>query len=81
MASRNSVSDYDADEQSFIMYPPDMGAISLLYAATCPDLTSTDRGIYFIPWARVATPMKGTQDVDLAFKLWDFLEEDVKKHI
>lgn len=63
------------------MHPPAMGAISLLYAATSPDLKTEEGGTYFIPWARVATPKKGTQDVQLAIKLWDFLEEDVKKHI
>ena len=63
------------------MYPPTMGAISLLYAATSPELKRLDSGKYFIPWARPGTPKKGTQDVELATKLWDFLEEDVKKHI
>lgn len=58
-----------------------MGAITLLYAATSQELKSLDSGKYLIPWARLGTPKKGTQDVELAMKLWDFLEEEVKKHI
>jgi retinol dehydrogenase 12 len=60
------------------MYPPPMGAITPLYAATSTDLGTADSGKYFIPWARVGEPRKGTQDVDLALKLWDFLVEDIK---
>jgi len=61
------------------MYPAPMGAITGLYAATSPELKQGDSGRYFIPWARAGTPDKGTQDLDLALKLWDFLEEDVKR--
>jgi len=62
------------------MYPPPMGAITQLYAATNPELKLSDSGRYFIPWARVGTPRKGTQDLDLAMKLWDFLEEEVRRN-
>jgi retinol dehydrogenase 12 len=60
------------------MYPPPMGAITQLYAATSPVLTEKDSGRYFIPWARPGTPKEGTQDSDLANKLWDYLEHDVE---
>jgi len=59
------------------MYPPPMGAITQLYAATSPDLKESDSGRYFIPWARSGIPRKGTQDLSLAMKLWDFLENDI----
>jgi len=62
------------------MYPTPMGAITPLYAATSSELTKSDSGRYFIPWARAGTPRKGTQDLDVALKLWDFLEEEVKKY-
>jgi retinol dehydrogenase 12 len=61
------------------MYPAPMGAITQLYAATSPELKKLDSGRYFIPWARAGTPKNGTQDLDIALKLWDFLEEAVKR--
>ena len=63
------------------MYPAEMGAITQLYAGTSPELKSEDSGRYFVPWARPGKPRCGMQDLDLALKLWNFLEEDVKKHI
>ena len=60
------------------MYPPPMGAITQLYAATSPDLTTKDSGRYFIPWARPGTPKQGTQDVELALKLWEYLEHEIE---
>lgn len=62
------------------MYPAHMGAITPMYAATSPELQRADSGSYFIPWARHGTPSQGTQDVDLAMKLWDFLRDDVDMH-
>ena len=63
--------------RGWIMYPAPMGAITQLYAATNPDFTKEDSGRYFIPWARSGTPKKGTQNLELALKLWDFLEDDL----
>ena len=61
------------------MYPAPMGAITQLYVATSPELKMSDSGRYFIPWARAGTPKKGTQDLEVALKLWDFLEEATKR--
>ena len=55
-----------------------MGALTQLYAGTCPFLTKEDNGSYFIPWARKGKAKKGSQDVTLALKLWDYLEKEVK---
>jgi hypothetical protein len=60
------------------LYPAPLGAVTQLYAGTCLDLSKKDNGRYFIPWARPGVPKKGTQDVQLALKLWDFLENDIK---
>jgi retinol dehydrogenase-12 len=51
-----------------------MGAITQLYAGTDPHLNNADTGAYFIPWARQGVPRKGTQDAEIANKLWEFLE-------
>lgn len=56
-----------------------MGALTSLYAGTNPDLTREVSGAYFMPWARRGTPMKGTQDVNLAMKLWEFLDHDIAR--
>ena len=61
------------------MYPAPMGAITQLYVATSPELKMSDSGRYFIPWARAGTPKNGTQDLKVALKLWDFLEEAAKR--
>lgn len=61
---------------NFLLYPAPMGAITQLYAGTSPKLTRADNGKYFIPWARVAEPKKGVQDIALAEKLWDYLEKE-----
>jgi hypothetical protein len=61
------------------MYPAPMGAITQLYVATSPELKMSDSGRYFIPWARAGAPKNGTQDLEVALKLWDFLEEATKR--
>jgi retinol dehydrogenase 12 len=61
-----------------LLFPAWMGAITQLYAGTSPKLTRADNGKYFIPWAREAKPRDGVQDITLAEKLWNFLEEDTQ---
>ena len=56
-----------------------MGAITSGYAGTSPDLKREDSGQYFRPWARRDTPSHGVYDVDLAMKLWEYLECDVER--
>jgi retinol dehydrogenase 12 len=60
------------------MYPAPFGAITQLYAGTSPDLTTADSGKYFMPWARPGFPLEGMQDLDLAMKLWDFLDKETE---
>ena len=62
-----------------VMYPQPFGAITPLYVGTSPELKKEDSGKYFIPWAREGVPLKGSQDLPLALKLWDFLDEQVKE--
>jgi hypothetical protein len=64
------------NHEDFFLYPASLGALTQLYAGTSPDLTMADSGRYFIPWARPGVPRKGMQDVDLAMKLWDFLDKE-----
>ena len=57
-------------------YSPAQGALTQLFAGTSTKLTKEDSGKYFIPWAREEPAMKGTQDIELAEKLWDFLTKE-----
>lgn len=61
------------------MHPTHLGALTPLYAATNSELKREDSGRYFIPWARSGTPKKGMQDVELAMKLWAFLEVQIEQ--
>jgi retinol dehydrogenase 12 len=61
------------------MYPSEMGALTSLYVGTTPELGRETSGGYFVPWARQGSPTKGTQDVNLAMKLWEFLDHDVER--
>jgi len=61
-----------------MLYPTPMGAITQLFAGTSPTLTKKDSGKYFIPWAREAIPATGSQDPELAEKLWTYLEKDTE---
>jgi len=60
-----------------ILYDTPFGALTQLYAGTVPEAVGLG-GKYLIPWARVGTPLKETQDPELGKKLWDWLEEQVK---
>ena len=62
------------------MHPSHMGAITPMYAGTSLELNKPDSGTYFIPWARRGVALKGTQDVELAMRLWEFLDQDVKQY-
>ena len=65
-------------QNALFLYPAWMGALTQLYAGTYTELTKQDNGTYFIPWARKGRAGKGCQDVTLALKLWDYLENEVQ---
>ncbi|KAF8988889.1 NAD(P)-binding protein [Cyathus striatus] len=62
---------------SFMMYPiyPN-GVATHLYAGTSPDAVNLN-GKFLIPWARVGSPRKDSQDPKIGQELWDWLEEQV----
>jgi len=53
------------------------GAITPLYAGTAPDASELN-GKYLTAWARVVIPNKKALDPELAKKLWEWCEEQVK---
>jgi len=62
---------------NLILYPAHMGALTQLYAGTSPE-TADANGQFFIPWARRGKANKAIEDPELATKLWDWCEEQVK---
>jgi len=55
-----------------------MGALTQLWAGTMPEGAELG-GKYCIPWARVGTAKKATDDPELGQKLWAWCEEQVAK--
>lgn len=73
--------------KSWILLTPENGAITLLYAATDPEVEAKDlRSAYLCPFAKVARKSQLAQDPEgiLGKKLWDLCEalvrEKVKDH-
>ncbi|CDO73874.1 hypothetical protein BN946_scf185016.g31 [Trametes cinnabarina] len=68
--------------QKHLLYPAPMGALTQLYAGTTPEGANlgelTPVTNYLIPWARVGRAKKETGDVELARKLWDWLENAMR---
>ncbi|KAH9059521.1 NAD(P)-binding protein [Lactarius vividus] len=58
-------------------YDSSYGAITSLYAGTAPAAGELN-GKYLTAWARVVAPSKKALDAELAKKLWEWCEEQVK---
>ncbi|KAH8106655.1 NAD-binding protein [Phellopilus nigrolimitatus] len=63
---------------NFICHPASLGALTQLWAGTSSE-TRDFNGKYLIPWARVGKASKeATNDAECK-KLWDWLDEQIKK--
>ncbi|KAI9462832.1 NAD-P-binding protein [Lactarius psammicola] len=60
-----------------LTYDISYGAITSLYAGTAPAASELN-GKYLTSWARVVVPNKKALDAELAKKLWEWCEEQVK---
>ncbi|PVF97112.1 NAD(P)-binding protein [Serendipita vermifera] len=58
-------------------HPVEYGAVTQLFAANAPEAKKLS-GKYLIPLAQVATPSKYAQDPELAAKMWEWCEEELK---
>ncbi|QRV85242.1 short chain dehydrogenase [Ceratobasidium sp. AG-Ba] len=63
----------------FILYPASYGALTQLWAGTTPDIEQLN-GKFLIPWARIGDAGAFARDEQLAKKLWNWCEEQVKGH-
>ncbi|KAJ7581359.1 NAD(P)-binding protein [Mycena floridula] len=59
-----------------ILQPAELGVLTQLRAGTSPEGAEWN-GKYIIPWARLGEPHKNCGDVELAKKLWDYMEAEV----
>lgn len=65
--------------QSFILHPVSLGAITQLYAGTSPEVTLTQSGAYFVPWARVdESPRKECHDEEVKKGVMGLIREQVQ---
>ncbi|KAI0730702.1 NAD(P)-binding protein [Earliella scabrosa] len=63
-----------------VMWPAPLGALTPLYAGASSEGVELN-GKFLIPWARVQDcPNPEAYDQGLARRLWEWLEEEVKKH-
>jgi len=62
-----------------MLYPVSYGALTQLYCATAPAAGDANGG-FFIPWARAGKPNKAAEDLQVGEKLWEWLEEQMKKY-
>ncbi|KAF9529351.1 hypothetical protein CPB83DRAFT_875505 [Crepidotus variabilis] len=60
-----------------VLYPADKGALTQLWAGTMPECAEYN-GQYLAPWARLSKLPKGTDDLELAKKMWAWLEDQAK---
>ncbi|KIM25455.1 hypothetical protein M408DRAFT_331202 [Serendipita vermifera MAFF 305830] len=56
---------------------PEQGAITQLFAATAPEAKNLS-GKYLVPFAKEQAPSRFAQDQDLAKKMWDWCESELK---
>ncbi|KIM25453.1 hypothetical protein M408DRAFT_331200 [Serendipita vermifera MAFF 305830] len=56
---------------------PEEGAVTQLYAANAPEAQKLS-GKYLIPYAKEQSPSKLAQDQDLAKKMWDWCESELR---
>ncbi|KAJ6536815.1 hypothetical protein B0H19DRAFT_1213677 [Mycena capillaripes] len=59
-----------------IIYPPEWGALTQLYAGTSPEGESFN-GKFLIPWAKIGKAAPSTADPEVGRKLWEWLEAQV----
>ncbi|EJD54306.1 NAD(P)-binding protein [Auricularia subglabra TFB-10046 SS5] len=57
----------------FILYPPELGALTSLYAATSPEGRDLN-GKYLIPWARVGQAMPQSKEPEEGERLWKWVD-------
>jgi NAD(P)-dependent dehydrogenase (short-subunit alcohol dehydrogenase family) len=58
---------------------PEEGAYTSLFAVAGESLRKEDSGKYFVPFGKLATPSKMAQNMELAERLWDWTEKEMRE--
>lgn len=56
----------------------DSGAYNSLFTVASPDFTAEMNGKYFIPVAKISPPSKWAENAELAQKLWEWTEKEMR---
>lgn len=68
--------------QMFLVHMPDVGASNQLWAATMPVAEARKlSGSYIVPFQRIGRPRPDALKRANQVRLWDWCEEQVKKHV
>jgi hypothetical protein len=57
---------------------PDKGSYTSLFAAASSNFKSKDSGEYFVPVAKKSKPSKHASNAEMAKKLWDWTEAELR---
>jgi hypothetical protein len=61
-----------------ILDAQEKGAWSSLFAIASNDFKKTNSGAYIVPYAKIGTPSNHAQDENLAEKLWEWTETELR---
>lgn len=78
------------------LYPVSLGALTQLYAGTAPEAAAMSGQVrkflarvseaenssaqFLVPWARPGPLSRKADDVELAQRMWDWLQAQVERH-
>jgi len=58
------------------------GSVNMLYSATSPEVMDQNMsGNHIVPWVQVYPPHPDRENVEMAQKLWVWLNEQEKEHL
>jgi len=63
--------------RAVLLHPTPYGAITQLYAGTAPEAKDYN-GQFLVPWARVGEHTRASSDPEVALRLWNWFEGEVK---
>jgi len=81
MFSKKSFTTYFQKFYDAIAFPltPEKGAWTELWAATWKK-EDIQNGGYYVPWGKLDPGDKRSQDAEISKKLWDWQEDEFRKH-
>jgi hypothetical protein len=62
-----------------VFIKPEDGVYTSLFAAASDEMKKEDSGSYYVPFGKKAVPCKYATDADLAERLWEWTEEEMRR--